>query len=102
MDQPEPITGLIIALILIALVYWVSIIFSSVSTLVDPISMQANTPAVPRALQATGNTSGVKLVCRNGYLFYDINGTLTKVPSLIKNPCVKELNDAAANPRKSD
>ena len=92
MINTDPNAGLAIALLIIMLIAVIHLLSSNalvLSHLVDPTDMphvSAKSPAVAH--------SDIWLRCKNGYLFYVINGVETKAPSTIPNPCAKELNDA--------
>lgn len=92
MINTDPAAGLAIALLIILLMAAIHLLSSGalmLSGLKDPTEV----PPVP-AQPPTAVHSGIQMRCKNGYLFYIINGVETKAPSTIPNPCAKELNDA--------
>ena len=98
MINTDPTAGLAIALLIILLIAAIHLLSSGVlvlSDLKDPTEapvVSVKPPAAPH--------SDIQMRCKNGYLFYIINGIETKAPSTIPNPCAKELNDAATTIRK--
>lgn len=92
MINTDPTAGLVIALLIILLMAAIHLLSSGalmISDLKDPTEV----PPVP-AKPPTAVHSNIQMRCKNGYLFYIINGVETKAPSTIPNPCAKELNDA--------
>ena len=93
MINTDPAAGLAIALLIILLIAAIHLLSSGVlvlSDLKDPTEAPVVSAKPPTAVH-----SDIQLRCKNGYLFYIINGIETKAPSTIPNPCAKELNDAA-------
>lgn len=92
MINTDPSAGLAIALLIILLMALIHLLSSGalvLSDLKDPTDMPIRTPK-----PSTATHSDIQMRCRNGYLFYVINGVETKAPSTMPNPCAKELNDA--------
>lgn len=92
MINTDPAAGLAIALLIILLIAAIHLLSSGalvLSGLVDPTDVPVMAPKPPTVAH-----SDIQMRCKNGYLFYVINGIETKAPSTIPNPCAKELNDA--------
>lgn len=93
MVNSDPNAGLIIALLIIVFMAIIHLLASGVLVLSD-LDDPTMIPTVPPHEAISGVHSDIQLRCKNGWLFYVINGVETKAPSTIPNPCAKELNDA--------
>ena len=85
----NPSHGLAIALIIIILVYVFATLWSGVHLLKDPTI--ATMPA-PKLSQHPD--SQVQFKCKNGYLYFVVNGVEQRASSTIPNVCAEELNNA--------
>ena len=93
MIDTDPNAGLAIALLIILLIAAIHLLASGalmLSDLKDPTAAPVVSAKPPTAVHPD-----IQMRCKNGYLFYVINGIETKAPSTMPNPCAKELNDAA-------
>lgn len=85
----NPSHGLAIALIIIILVYAFATLWSGVHLLKDPTTVAGPDP---KATQPPD--SHVQFKCKNGYLYFVVNGVEQRASSTIPNVCAEELNNA--------
>lgn len=85
----NPSHGLAIALIIIILVYAFATLWSGVHLLKDPTIAA---PPAPKPTQPPD--SQVQFKCKNGYLYFVVNGEEQRASSTIPNVCAEELNNA--------
>ena len=84
----NPSHGLAMALIIIILVYAFATLWSGVHLLKDP------TIAAPAPKATQPPDSRVQFKCKNGYLYFVVNGEEHRASSTIPNVCAEELNNA--------
>lgn len=85
----NPSHGLAMALIIIILVYVFATLWSGVHLLKDP------TIAAPPASKPQSRPDNhVQFKCKNGYLYFVVNGAEQRASSTIPNVCAEELNNA--------
>lgn len=93
----NPSHGLTIALIIIILVYAFATLWSGVHLLKDP------TIAAPPAPKPSSRPdSHVQFKCKNGYLYFVVNGKEQRASSTIPNVCAEELNNANSSRANKD
>lgn len=85
----NPSHGLAMALIIIILVYVFATLWSGVHLLKDP-----TIAALPAPKPQSRLDSHVQFKCKNGYLYFVVNGVEQRASSTIPNVCAEELNNA--------
>ena len=99
-SELNPNHGLIGAFIIIISVYLFSVLWVGAKLLVDPT--KAN--AIPGPAVKPDASAPIQYKCKNGYLYFVVNGVETRVSSDTPNVCAQEMsntngsNTTKANP----
>ena len=89
MPDYNPQQGLILAFVIIIVVYVFSTLWVGVHLLSDPTRPTVAAPKPPT------EKSQITYKCKNGYLYFVVNGAETRASSDVPNICAQELNNAS-------